>query len=66
MRRRNVRFWPIADIFSCTAHVRSGVKRTCLLRRKCLLLTQSADIDICVSEPCGNQTHREPRQLSAL
>ena len=40
--RRDVRFWPKADIPSCTAHVRfrrqSGHD---VLQRKCPLLTQS-------------------------
>ena len=38
----NVRYWPIADVRSCTAHVRFWNKSGhVVLRCKCLLLTQS-------------------------
>jgi hypothetical protein len=39
---RHVRFWPKADIPSCTAHVRfQGQSGHGLMHCKCLLLTQS-------------------------
>jgi hypothetical protein len=42
MSWRNVRFWPKADILSCTAHVRfRGKSGQGLLRCACRLLTQS-------------------------
>jgi len=42
LKRRDVRYWPKADMPSCAAHVRfRRQSRHDFLRRECLLLTQS-------------------------